>query len=116
MLEKRFIPLYLEHLSILRRKKGWRVTKIYSHYTFQQERFKRDYLIMNQKSRQNSKKNVEKDFFKLLNNSNFSYDCGNNLNNCVFEPICDEIDKLTDIKKCKSVMDRSLSSFVKSRL
>ena len=60
MLEKRFIPLYLEHLSILIRKTGWRVTKIYSHYTFQQERFNRDYLIMNQKSRQNAKNNVEK--------------------------------------------------------
>ena len=30
---------------------------------------------MNQKSRQKAKYSVEKDFFKLLNSSNFGYDC-----------------------------------------
>ena len=34
---------------------------------------------MNQKSRQKSKNDVEKDFFKLMNNSNFGYDCRNNI-------------------------------------
>ena len=28
---------------------GWKVTKIYSHYTFEQEIFKRDFVLMNQK-------------------------------------------------------------------
>ena len=47
MLEKKIIPLYLEHLSFLIKRPGWRVTKVYSHYTFEQERFKSDYIIMN---------------------------------------------------------------------
>ena len=32
--------LYLEHLSFLIGRAGWRVTKIYSPFTFEQERFK----------------------------------------------------------------------------
>lgn len=54
-------------------------------------------------------KNAEKEFFKLLNNSNFDYDCRNNLINCGFKHIFDEIDKLSDIKKYNSILDRSLS-------
>ena len=34
---------------------------------------------MNQKSRQNVKNSIEKDFFKLMNNANSGYDCRNNL-------------------------------------
>ena len=51
------------------KRAGWLVTKIYSLYTFEQESFKRDYIIMNQKSRQKAKDSVEKDFFKILNSS-----------------------------------------------
>ena len=36
---------------------------------------------MNQKPRQNSKNNIEKDFHKFMNNSNFGHDCRNNLDN-----------------------------------
>ena len=48
MLDKQFAPLYLEHLAFLIKTTGWEVTKIYSHYTFEQERFKRGFTLMNQ--------------------------------------------------------------------
>ena len=47
------------------------MTKIHSHLTFEQSRFKQNVILMNQKSRQKSKNDVEKDFYKLMNNSNF---------------------------------------------
>ena len=37
---------------------------------------------MNQKSRQNAKNSIKKDFFELLNNASLGYDCRNNLDNC----------------------------------
>ena len=39
---------------------------------------------MNEKSRQESKNDIEKDFYILMNTSNFGYDCRNNLDNCKF--------------------------------
>ena len=43
---------------------------------------------MNQKSRQNAKNSIGKDFFKLMNNASFGYDCRNNLDNCQFIVNC----------------------------
>ena len=45
---------------------------------------------MNQKSRQESNNSVEKDFYKLMNNSNFGYGYRNSLDNCKFALIFDE--------------------------
>ena len=53
------------------KRAGWVVTKIHSHITCEQSRFKQNFILMNQKSRQESKNNVEKDFYKLMNNFNF---------------------------------------------
>ena len=74
MLKKKFIPMYLEHLAFVIKRAGWKVTKIHAHLTFEQKRFKKKFILMNQKSRQESKNNIEKDFYKLMNNSNFGYD------------------------------------------
>ena len=57
-------------ISLIKRA-GWLVTKIYEHYTFEQSKFKKEFVIMNQKSKQKSSTSAEKDFFKLPNNSNF---------------------------------------------
>ena len=53
---------------------------------------------MNQKSRQEAKNSIEKDFYKLMNNSNFGYDCRNNLDNCQFVPIFDELKEIMYLK------------------
>ena len=77
------------------KRAGWKVTKIHSHLTFEQARFKQNFILMNQKSRQKSKNIVEKDFYKLMNNPNFGYNCRNNIANCKFVPIFDEHKEIT---------------------
>ena len=50
---------------------------------------------MNQNSRQNAENSKEKDFCKLMNDSNFGYDSRNNLGNCQFVPIFDDLKEIT---------------------
>ena len=68
---KKIIPLYAEHLYFLIKRVGWLVTHIYEHYAFEQPKFKKDLIVMNQKSSQKNTTFVKRDFFKLLNNFNF---------------------------------------------
>ena len=42
---------------------------------------------------------MRKTFFKLLNNSNFGIDCRNNIDNCILEPIYDNLGEISYIKK-----------------
>ena len=113
---KKFIPLYLEDLRFLIKRTGWVVTKLYLHFTFEQDAFKKDFVLMNQKSRQNAKNSIEKDFYKLMNNANFGFDCRNNANNLKFEPLIDEINELTYIKKYYNLFDNKISGFVNSEI
>ena len=85
MKEKKFIPLYAEHLHFLVTRAGWLVTKIYEHYTLEQACFKKEFVTMNQNARQKAETPVERDFYKLINNANCGIDCQNNINNCKFE-------------------------------
>ena len=71
---------------------------------------------MNQKSRQESNNSVEKDFYKLMNNSNFGYDCRNNLDNCKFVPIFDEYQEITFFGRYCSLFDPKVRQFVTSDL
>ena len=71
---------------------AWKETKIYDHYTFKQDTFKRDFVVMNQNARKTTQTSVEKDCYKLLNNSNFGNDCRNNIGNC-------KLDLLDDVWK-----------------
>ena len=66
---------------------------------------------MNQKSRQELKNDIEKDFYKLMNNSNFRYDCRNNLDNCKFVTIFDELKELTYFGRY-NIFDPKISKFV----
>ena len=93
MFKKRFEPMYLEQVFFAVVRAGWKITKMYT----QQEKFKKKFSLMNQKSRENAKIYFENDFYKLMNNSNFAFDCRNNLDNCQFVPIYDELKEITYI-------------------
>ena len=60
--EKIFVPLYAEDLYFLTTRAGWKVTRIYEHYTFKQDTFKEDFVVMNQNARKTAATKVEKDF------------------------------------------------------
>ena len=83
---------------------GWLVTHIYKHFTFEQMKFKKDFMVINQKSRQKATSSAEKDFYKLLNNSNFGIDCRNNIDNCILEPLFDDFEEMSYIKKFTSIV------------
>ena len=52
-MDKKFaIQLYAEHLHFLILKCGWKVLKVRAHYPFEQSKFKKEYVIMSQVSRQ----------------------------------------------------------------
>ena len=93
-----------------------KVIKIYTHYTFEQNRFKRDFVTMDQNRKQNAKNAIEKDFYKLLNNANFGLHYRNNVNNVKFVPIIDEISEISVLKKYYDLYDLKISSFVTSNL
>lgn len=59
MEKKVFIPLYYEHINFLVKRASWTVTKIYSQYTLEKERFKKNFLLMNQNTCQRAKSSVE---------------------------------------------------------
>ena len=112
LFKKTFIPLYLEDFVFCIKRAGWVVTKIHSHLTFEQSRFKRNFILMNQKSRQKSKNNVEKDLYKLMDGSNFGYDCRNSIGNCQFVSIFDEYREVTYINRYHNIFDKKVSSFI----
>ena len=112
MLQKRFLPMYLEHLAFVIKRAGWKVTKIHAHLTFEHKCFLKKCIEMNQKSRQESKYGIEKDFYKLMNNLNFGYDSQNNLDNCQFVPIFDEYKEVTYVRRYFNFFDPRVSQFV----
>ena len=116
MFPKKYIPLYIEDSRFLIKRAGWIVTKLYSHFTFEQDAFKKDFVLMNQRFRQNAKIDIEKNFYKLMNNANFGFDCRNNANNLKFEPLIDEINELTYIKKYYNLFDSKIENFVNSKI
>ena len=72
---------------------------------------------MNQKFRQEAENKIESDFWKLLNNANFGYDCRNNLDNCIFEPMIDEINELSFIRRYyNNLFDKDIRPFVTPRI
>ena len=95
---------------------GWKVTKIYFHFTFEQSMFKKDFVISNQIARQNAQTEMEKKFYKLMNNSNFGYDCQNNFDNCFLASVTDELEEMSYIRKYQNVLDPSVKDFFPTTL
>ena len=60
---------------------------------------------MNQKAKQNATSSVERDFYKLLNNSNFGIDCRNNIGNCFLEPLYDDFSEISYIKRFATIFN-----------
>ena len=58
----------------------------------------------------------KKYFYKIMNNSNFGYDCRNNLDNCQFVPIFNELKEITYLKRYYNYFDSKVSSFVTADL
>ena len=91
---------------------GWLVTYIYAHCTFEQAKFKKEFIIMNEKSRQTATSNVEKDFYNLINNSNFGIDCRNNIDNCTLQPIYENFYEIGYIKNYTTIFsDEAVKDF-----
>ena len=61
---------------------------------------------MIQHSRQNIKNSIEKDFYKLMNNSDFGYDFHNNLGDCQFVPIFDKLQEINILKDIITILIR----------
>lgn len=66
--------------------------------------------------RQNAKTDVVKDFYKLMNNSDFGNDCRNNTDNYSFTALFYENKDLTFAEKYQIFFDRNISEFVSSEL
>lgn len=71
---------------------------------------------MSQISPQRPKSFVEKDFYKLKNNSNFGYACRNNIANCTFVSISEELYETFYLKKYQSPVDTSMFKLVSFKL
>ena len=50
------------------------------------------------------KRKFEKDFYKLLNNSNFGNDCRSNMGNCKMELLYDGLEEISYIKNFTNIM------------
>ena len=85
--------MHIDHIHFLTKRAGWAVTNVYSYYTFEQEPFIKGYMLGNQRARQDAAANgddVQGNFWKLLNNSNFGYGCAENSQNKSLHLIYDE--------------------------
>ena len=105
--KKIVVNLYAEDLYFLATRAGWKVTTIYDHFILKQDTFKRYFVPMNQSARNIAKTKVERDFYKLLNNSNFGIDCRNNIGNCKLKLLLNGLDEINYIKKFTNILQES---------
>ena len=102
LLPKRRFPMFINHLYFLINWAGWKVTNVHQYYTFEQEPFKKEYILGNQKSRQAvvaKGDDVQANFWKLLNNANFGFDCRDHSQNKSLSLIYDKLKEIDFISK-----------------
>ena len=102
LLPKKKFPMFIEHTHFLTTRAGWKITNVYQYYTFEQEPFKKEYILGNQRSRQAAVArgdDVQANFWKLLNNTNFCFDCRDNSQNKSLHLIYDERQEVDLISK-----------------
>ena len=51
-----------------------------------------------------------------MNNASCGVDCRNNMNNCVFEPIIDEMNEVSYLKMYYNLFEKKISNFGNSEL
>ena len=94
--------MFIDYIHFLIKRAGWKVTKVHKYYTFEQEPFKKEYILGNQKARQEAVArgdDVQANFWKLLNNANFRFDCRDNSQNKSLHLIYDEQQEIDFISK-----------------
>ena len=94
--------MYIDHIHFLTKRAEWVVTNGYSFYTFEQEHFKKGYILGNKRARQKAvarEDDVQGNFWKLLNNLNFKYDCRDNSQNKSLHLIYNEEAEINFITK-----------------
>lgn len=60
--KKRF-PMYIDQIHFLTKRAEWVVTNRYSFYTFEQEHFKKEYILGNKKARQEAVARGDEEIF-----------------------------------------------------
>lgn len=78
--KKRF-PIFVNDIHFLTTRAGWKLSKVFNYYMFEQEPFKKDYKLGYEKARQEAVargNDVQANFWKLLNNANIGFDCNDN--------------------------------------
>ena len=113
-LEKKiFVDLYAEDLYLLTTKAGWKL-KYIAIILLNKIFLKENLRWIN--ARKSAKTKAEKDFYKLLNNSNFGNDCRNNIDNCSLELMYDDLNEPFYIKKFTVFQNQSYQEFFYKRI
>ena len=93
LLPKKNYKIYYKNLEYYM-KLGIKITKIHRILTFDEKPFLKDYIDLNTELRKNSKNDLEKDLFKLMNNAIFGKSMENVLNRSNIKLINNDPEKL----------------------
>ena len=98
LLPKKNYKVYYKNLEYYL-KLGIKIIKVYRILTFDEKPFLKEYIDLNTELRKNSKNDLEKDLFKLMNNSIFGKSMENVLNRSNIKLINNDPEKLLKLIK-----------------